>query len=231
MAAAHLLLVEDDHALAAGLVRGLRENDFEVDLLTTGGDVVRHALTGRYALIVLDLMLPEMSGFDILEQLQHRSAPPVIMLTARTELADRLRGFSLGAIDYVCKPFWIEERVVRIRTRLGLGAARPEARRVLVFGELVLDLDARTVSVAGDPVKLTRTEHDLLAYLPQRPGRAVPRSQLAAQVLPSLDDASDARTVDAHVTRIRRKLGAEGARIATVWGIGYRFEPAPPGDP
>ena len=219
-----LLLVEDDHALAAGLVRGLRQHDFDVELLVTGEGVAETALSGEFALVVLDLMLPEQSGFEILEQLQHRSSPPVIVLTARTELEDRLKSFQLGAVDYVCKPFWIEELVARIRTRLGLGAAPPEERRILRFGALTLDLDAHTASVADEPVKLTRTELDLLAYLAQRPGRAVARSQLAAQVLPSLGEASDARTVDAHVTRIRKKLGPEGARIATVWGIGYRFE-------
>jgi len=224
MSGARLLLVEDDHALAAGLVRGLREHGFEVELLTTGGDVVRHALSGQHALIVLDLMLPEQSGFEILEQLQHRSSPPVIVLTARSELDDRLKSFALGAVDYVGKPFWIEELVARVRARLGLGAGPPEAKRVLTFGALAIDLDAHVVTIDDQPIKLTRTEHDVLAYLAQRPGRAVPRSQLVAQVLPTLD-GSDARTVDAHVTRIRKKLGAHGARIATVWGIGYRFEP------
>ena len=220
-----VLLVEDDHALAAGLVQGLKRHGFEVELVTTGTDVVPLALSGAHDLIVLDLMLPGASGFDILEQLQHRSSPPVIVLTARTELADRLRSFELGAVDYVCKPFWAAELVARIRIRLGLGAAPPESPRVLAFGALTLDLSAREVMVAGEQVKLTRTELDVLAYLAQRPGRAIARSQLVAQVLPTVEDDAAARTVDTHITRIRKKLGAEGARVATVWGIGYRFVP------
>jgi DNA-binding response OmpR family regulator len=224
--ARRLLVVEDDHALAAGLVRGLRAQGFAVELLTTGGDVVRHVVSDQYALVVLDLMLPDASGFEILEQLQHRSTTPVIVLTARGELPDRLRAFALGAIDFVAKPFWIEELVARVRTRLALGGAPEPAKRVLAFGALTIDIDAREVAVDGAPVKLTRTELDVLVYLAQRPSRAIPRNVLAQHVLPTLDDDSDARTVDAHVTRIRKKLGREGTRIATVWGIGYRFEPA-----
>lgn len=167
-----LLLVEDDQALATGLVQGLRRQGFEVELLTTGEHVVRRALSGEHALIVLDLMIPELSGFEILTQLQHRSSPPVIVLTARTELGDRLQRFSLGAVDYVCKPFWIAELVARIRTRLGLGASSPVVHRVLRFGGLAIDLCARAVTLLGEPVKLTRTEFDILAYLAARPGRA-----------------------------------------------------------
>lgn len=218
-----LLLVEDDHALAAGLVRGLREAGFEVELFTTDADVAHAAITGKFDLVVLDLMLPEHSGFEVLEQLQHRSSPPVIVLTARTDLDDRLRSFALGAADYVGKPFWIEELVARIRARLGLGARPDATKRVLRFGALAIDLDARQVALDDAPVKLTRTEYDVLAYLAQRPGRAVERGQIVEHVLPSLEDV-DARTIDAHVTRIRKKLGASGARIATVWGIGYRFD-------
>lgn len=222
-----LLLVEDDHALAAGLVQGLRQHGFEVELLTTGAHAVRRALSGQHALIVLDLMIPEPSGFEILAQLQHRSSPPVIVLTARTELNDRLQSFSLGAVDYVCKPFWIAELVARIRARLGLGMSPPAVHRVLQFGALAIDLCARTVTVEGEPVRLTRTELDVLSYLAARPGRAVTRGQLVTQVLPTIDADNDARAVDAHITRLRKKLGAEGARVATVWGIGYRFDARP----
>jgi two-component system, OmpR family, response regulator len=222
---ARLLLVEDDSALAAGLVRGLKQHGFEVELLATGADAARAALAGKHDLVVLDLMLPEQDGFAVLEQLQHRSSPPVIVLTARTGLEDRLASFRLGAADYLGKPFWIEELLARIRARLGLDVVEPS--RVLRFGALTLDLDARKVTVDGAQVKLTRTELDVLVYLAQRPGRAVPRGQLAEHVLPSLEEG-DARTVDAHVTRIRKKLGPAGARVATVWGIGYRFEPEDP---
>lgn len=227
-----LLLVEDDHALAAGLVQGLRQQGFEVELLTTGEHVVRRALSGQHALVVLDLMIPAPAGFEILTQLQHRSSPPVIVLTARTELGDRLQSFSLGAVDYVCKPFWIAELVARIRARLGLGASPPTAHRVLRFGALAIDLCARAVTIDDEPVKLTRTELDVLSYLAARPGRAVTRSQLITQVLPSSDGENDARAVDAHITRLRKKLGAQGARVVTVWGIGYRFDGrAAPGEP
>lgn len=222
-----LLLVEDDRALAAGLVQGLRQHGFAVELLTSGAQVVRRALSGQHALIVLDLMIPEPTGFEILAQLQHRTSPPVIVLTARTELDDRLRSFALGAVDYVGKPFWIAELVARIRARLGLASGPQEEARVLRFGPLAIDLGARTVTVAEEPVKLTRTELDILVYLAARPGRAVTRSLLSAQVLPASDAEHDVRAVDAHITRLRKKLGSEGVRITTVWGIGYRFQAQP----
>lgn len=223
MRGVRILVVEDDHALAAGLVRGLRAHDFEIELLTSGADVVRHALSGRFALVVLDLMLPEQSGFEILEQLQNRSRTPVIVLTAKTGLADRLRSFDLGAVDYVSKPFWIEELVARVRVKLGMTTAPVAANRTLQFGTLAIDLDAHVATVDSIDVKLTRTEYLLLAYLAQRPDRVAPRASLATQVL-SLSDDNAGRTVDAHITRLRKKLGEAGARIATVWGIGYRFE-------
>jgi DNA-binding response OmpR family regulator len=219
-----ILVVEDDHALAAGVVRGLRPHGFDVELLTTGAEVVERALAGNFSLIILDLMLPEQSGFDILSRLRTRSPTPIIVLTARTELADRLRSFELGAVDFVTKPFWIEELIARIRARLGLSSAPTAPKRVIVAGTLEIDLDAHTVAVGGEIVKLTRTEQAILAYLAQRPGRAVPRTALASHVLSATEEGSDPRTVDAHITRLRKKLGDEGARIATVWGIGYRFE-------
>lgn len=220
-----VLIVEDDQGVAAGLVAGLRQHGFEVELATRGDGVVERVRTGSFDAVILDLMLPGADGFEVLEQLRHRSTTPVLVLTARSDLGDRLRSFELGAVDYLCKPFWTEELVARLRVRLGVSAAPTPAKRLLGFGALTIDLDARTVAVAGEPIALTRTEFDLLAYLAQRPGRAVSRQTLVEQVLSRLD-AGEARTVDAHVTRMRKKLSAEGGRIATVWGIGYRFEGA-----
>src|SRR5437868_3689753 len=116
--AGRVLVVEDDAGVAGGIVRGLREVGFEVELATNGIDGSRKALDGGFAAIVLDLMLPEQSGFAVLEQLQGRTSAPVLVLTAKSDLADRLRCFSLGAADYISKPFWLEELVARLRTRL-----------------------------------------------------------------------------------------------------------------
>lgn len=221
----HVVVVEDDPVVAAGLVRGLKLAGFEVELATDGTTGARLALGDHIDVVLLDLMLPERSGFEVLELLQRRPAiPPVIVLSARTELEDRLRSFKLGAIDFVPKPFWVEEVIARIHAHLHT-PEQPRPSRVVAWAGAVVNLDARTATVDGEPVVLTRFELDLLAYLVQRPGRAIPRAQLAQHALGPLDDRGE-RTVDSHLARIRKKLGpAAAAAIATVWGIGYRFDP------
>jgi DNA-binding response OmpR family regulator len=221
-AAVRVLVVEDDASTAAGIVRGLRAAGLDVELSTNGADGSRRVLAERYDIVVLDLMLPEQSGFEVLERVRHRAGVPVIVLTARTDLPDRLRAFELGAVDFMTKPFWVEELVARIRSRLRLTDDRP--KRVVRWEGVALDLDARTAIVEGRSAALTPTEFAVLAFLVERRGRAVSRTVLAEQALASLEEP-DARTVDSHVARLRRKLGAGAAAIATVWGIGYRFEP------
>ncbi|MFT3765059.1 MAG: response regulator transcription factor [Minicystis sp.] len=216
-----VLVVEDDAPLAAGIVRGLRAAGFDVELSTDGTSAVENALRARHDIVVLDLMLPERSGFEVLEHLDSRG-PPVIVLTARSELEDRLRCFRLGAVDFVPKPFFVEELAARIRSRLFAHEARP--LRVVRWADVELHLDAQKVTVAGALAPLTRNEMDILTHLVERAGRAVSRQQIAERVLDPLSPP-DARTVDTHVARLRKKLGAAGAaRIATVWGVGYRFE-------
>jgi two-component system OmpR family response regulator len=224
--APRILVIEDDPPVAGGLVRGLRAAGFAVELATDGTTGARLAVAGGVDAVLLDLMVPGLSGFEVLAALHGRaSAPPVIVLTARVELDDRLRAFGLGAADFVPKPFWIEEIVARLRARLP-GAAPARPARTIAWADVVVDLDARTLRVAGELVALTRVELDLLAHLVERPGRAIPREQLSRAVA-VVDDREDRdeRTVDSHVSRLRRKLGAGAAAIATVWGIGYRFDP------
>jgi two-component system OmpR family response regulator len=223
--AARVLVVEDDSATAAMIVRGLRAAGFEVDLAVDGLEASRRITSEPWDAAVLDLMLPGASGFDVLERAQHRTAFPVIVLTARGGLPDRLRAFALGAADYLAKPFWIEELVARLRSRLRLVEQVPN--RIVRWGAVALDLDARTTEIDGRPVVLTPSELSVLAFLCERRGRAVSRRVLAEQALASLEQP-DARTVDSHVARLRRKLGASASAIHTVWGIGYRFEPAAP---
>lgn len=222
-----VLVIEDDPSITAGLERGLRGAGFQVDVATGGDDGYLRGLSQRFDLIVLDLMLPDCTGLDVLRSWKGQLSTPVIVLTARTDLADRLEAFRLGAVDYVPKPFWIEELVARIRTRLAGKTAPP---RRISWEDVTIDLEGRTVSVGGKSAGLTQHEFDLLAYLVERSGRAVSRRHLAQEALPLLGDR-DERTVDSHVARIRKKLGKRGGgRIATVWGIGYRFEPAEDAD-
>ncbi|WAS92945.1 response regulator transcription factor [Nannocystis punicea] len=221
-----ILVVEDDPAIAAGVVRGLKAAGYDVELAHDGRRGAELALSRPFDLVVLDLMLPELGGFEVLELWRGRLSTPVIVLSARTELDARLQAFAGGAVDYLPKPFWIEELLARVRARLRLPDVAAPAR-TLAWDEAVLDLDARTVTLAGEPLGLTAHEFNVLLYLVERPSRAITRRQLAEAALPAGGDRSE-RTVDSHVARIRRKLGPAGARIATVWGIGYRFDAPEP---
>jgi two-component system OmpR family response regulator len=225
-----VLVAEDDPKVAQVLVGGLRAAGFEIELANDGDAAIRLAMAEDVDVVLLDLMMPSRSGFEILEALRGRRRVPVIVITARTELPDRLRSFDLGALDFVPKPFWIEEIVARI-WRL----ARPEQpprppSRLVRWANAALDLDARTLRVDDQEVALTRFQFDLLSYLVTRPGRAVSRETLATRAMAHAGERDD-RTIDTHVVRIRKKLGAAaGACLRTVWGIGYRFDPTGGGD-
>ena len=219
-----ILVIEDDPPIAAGIVRGLKAEGFEVELANTGTQGIQLALSGHHDLVILDLMLPEQSGFQVLEVLRTRSSVPVLVLTALTELDDRLACFGLGADDFMTKPFWMEELAARVRARLRIRQLQPHRR--VAWANAVIDLDAREVTVDGEPVALTRIELDLLAHLVVREGRPQTRRQLADAAL-SQDAQTAPRTLDTHIARLRKKLGPDAAqRIATVWGIGYQFESA-----
>ena len=220
-----ILVIEDDASVAAGLVTGLKTAGYEVDLASDGARGVEMALSKSFDLIILDLMLPERDGLDLLEAWRDRLSTPVVVLSARTDLEARLKSFSLGAVDYLPKPFWMEELVARIRSRLRIREDEPH--RVISWASVKVDLDARTVSVGESDVELTSHEFNILAFLVERPGRAVSRRQLAENALPESGARYD-RTVDSHLSRIRSKLGADcAAAIRTVWGVGYKFEAEP----
>ncbi len=216
-----LLVVEDDVQVVQGLVSGLTRAGFDVTVAMDGEEASRLALQ-PFDAVVLDLMLPVRTGFEVLDAMSGRVSTPVIVLSARTELDARLKSFQLGAVDFVPKPFWIEELVVRLRSRLALREEAPA--RTLTVGSTVLDLDRRTATREGADLGLTPHEFNLLAWLAERPRRAVSRRQLAEHTLTEEMGATD-RTVDTHVSRVRKKLGPDGATIATVWGIGYRYDP------
>jgi len=222
-----VLVVEDEATVAATLVQGMRAEGFAVYLATRADEGVRLAFADPPDAIVLDINLPDRSGFDVLEEIQGRCTAPVVVLTGRLELGDRLKCFELGAADYVAKPFYFEELVARIRSRLR--AREGVIPRVVSWADVVVNLDGRTVVVGDAPVALTRSEFDILAYLLERPKLVASRRILAKRTALSLGEP-DVRTVDVHVARVRKKLGEAASAIATVWGIGYRFDPPdPPG--
>ncbi|UJR82204.1 response regulator transcription factor [Sandaracinus amylolyticus] len=217
-----VLVVEDDPELGAEIVRQLERAGFTPTWLKDGDDALA-ASPEEYDLVLLDLVLPNAYGLDILKRYRAVSEVPVILLTARDHTADKVRGLSLGADDYVTKPFWPDELLARIRARLRRPGMRREGDAVVRAGAIEVDLDARRVRVDGEPVELTRAELDVLATLARRAGHAVSRAELVEEALDPGREGGE-RTLDVHVSRLRKKLGAEGKRIATVWGIGYRLE-------
>jgi two-component system OmpR family response regulator len=215
-----ILIVEDDPGVVQGLSRGLQRAGFDTGIAMTGDDGLQRILSESFDLVLLDLMLPERTGFEVLDALRSRVSVPVVVLSARTELPARLSSFERGAIDFVPKPFFLEELVARIRARLAL--THPVPRRALVIADVTLDLDARTARRGTEDLGLTTHEFNVLAFLRERAGRALTRTQIAEGALPESGERSD-RTVDSHLSRIRKKLGPPAAElIETVWGIGYR---------
>ncbi len=218
--APRILVVEDDLNVVQGLVSGLRRAGFETSLAMAGDEGLERILKESFDLVLLDLMLPKVTGFEVLDTVRTRASVPIVVLSARTDLPARLQSFEGGAVDFVPKPFFMEELIARIRARLALGSEVP--RRELSLADVVLDLDARTARRGGAALDLTAYEFNVLAFLRERAGRAQSRTQIADGALSESGDCSD-RTVDSHISRIRKKLGPLAAqRIQTVWGIGYR---------
>jgi two-component system phosphate regulon response regulator PhoB len=222
--AVRILVVDDEPEIAALVAFHLARAGYQVSTAGTGPDALRMAREERPSLVVLDLMLPGISGYDVLELLRRDSVTSdvaVLMLTARRDEEDRVRGLSLGADDYVTKPFSPRELVLRVGAILR--RARAEASsQVTAIGPIRIDRDRHEVTVDGAPVELTPTEYKLLALLAQRRGRLQGRSELLEQVWDASPDIQT-RTVDMHVQRLRAKLGDAGDLIETVRGFGYRI--------
>lgn len=222
------VLVVDDEPMVLEVVTAYLERDgFEVATASSGTEALDAIAQNRPDLIVLDVMLPEIDGFDVLGRIRRSSDTPVILLTARTEEPDRVLGLELGADDYVVKPFSPRELAARVRSVL----RRSQPRRVdatVEFGELRIDGVTREVTLGGEVVPTTPKEFDLLSYLAASPRQVFSRAHLLEQVWDSSADFQDPSTVTVHVRRLRQKLevDAENPRwLHTVWGVGYRFEP------
>jgi two-component system response regulator CpxR len=210
-----LLLIDDDQELCALLQRFLAEQGFALDIACKGADGVRQSRDRDYALILLDVMLPGMDGFDVLRSVRAVSHTPVLMLTAKGDTHDRVKGLELGADDYLPKPFDPVELAARIRAILR--RVRPSPARWSVAG-LDLDTGARTLRRYGKPVDLTTVEFDLLAALMRAAGTTVSREQLCREVLGREFSPFD-RSIDTHVYNLRKKIGVD--RIKGVRGTGY----------
>jgi DNA-binding response OmpR family regulator len=219
-----LLLVEDDAPLAAALTQALREQGFTVNHVTLGGQALRAADDDPPDLLVLDLGLPDMDGLDVLRQLRQTrrtgSRLPVLLLTARDTVADKVAGLDLGADDYLPKPFEMPELLARIRA---LGRRLGEAPSSLVtVGDLEIDTASLQVRCGGEPVELSRREYMLLRALAEHPGRVLTREALEGRLYAWGEEVAS-NALEVHVHHLRRKLGAD--RILTVRGVGYRLRP------
>jgi two-component system, OmpR family, response regulator RegX3 len=221
-----ILLVEDERAISEPLKPALEREGFDVQLAETAAEALQRFRERQPDLVLLDVMLPDGDGRDVLRELRQASRVPVVMLTARGEEMDRVLGLELGADDYVTKPFSAAELVARIRAVLRRAADVPAATSAaLSAGDLVLNLDTRTLVQSGAPVDLTVKEFDLLRILLEHSGKVVRREALIADVWDT-NWFGSTKTLDVHVSALRRKLGDDPAApryIHTVRGIGFRF--------
>ncbi|AGW93106.1 MULTISPECIES: heavy metal response regulator transcription factor [Cupriavidus] len=218
-----ILVIEDEPKTAEYLRKGLTESAFVVDLAVTGADGLHCATEHQYDLIILDVMLPGMDGWEVLRQLRERKQTPVLFLTARDEVEDRVRGLELGADDYLAKPFAFVELLARVRTLLRRGPPR-EAERIEV-DDLEIDLIRHRVARAGQRIDLTPREFALLHFLARRNGEVLSRTQIASHVW-DMNFDSDTNVVDVAVRRLRAKMDDSFGNklIHSVRGIGYVLE-------
>jgi two-component system OmpR family response regulator len=221
-----ILVVDDEPNIVDVISMALRFHGFEVESAGTGAGAIAAVGSFKPDLIVLDVMLPDMDGFEVARRLgAERGRVPIIFLTARDATEDKVRGLTVGGDDYVTKPFSLEELVARIRSVMRrTGAAEPESGK-LVFEDLELDEDAHEVTRGGNYIQLTATEYRLLRYLMLNPRRALTRRQLLEHVW-DYDFGGDARVLETYVSYLRRKLDGHGPPlIHTVRGVGYALRP------
>ena len=217
-----VLLVEDEPSITAPLTEALARDGFETEVAGTAAEARELAERVSPDLILLDLMLPDGSGFDVCRDLRRTSDVPIIMLTARGDEADRIVGLELGADDYIAKPFNPRELVARVKAVLR--RSDPAARRpaAIDVGDLHVDVAGREVRIAGKPVQLRAKEFDLLVALAQNVGVAMARDRLLNMVWGE-NFFGDARTLDVHIAWLREKIATATPKIVTVWGFGYKL--------
>ena len=217
-----VLVVDDERHIVQLVKLYLTNEGYQVEVAHDGQEALDKVRLVRPDLIVLDLMLPNVSGLEICRQLRQESDVPIIMLTARDEPEDRVAGLELGADDYVTKPFNPRELAARVKAVLRRTRGMGAGQRPLEVGDLRIDPDRHEVTVAGRTVELRPKEFDLVTVLARRPGVVFPRERLR-QLVWGPDFYGDPRTVDVHITWLRDKLSGATARIQTVWGVGYKL--------
>ncbi len=224
--AKRILLVDDEPLILKGLKFSLEQDGYETDTAADGEEALAKMRAGGYDIVLLDVMLPKLSGIEVCQTIRETSNIPIIMLTAKGEDMDKILGLEYGADDYMTKPFNILEVKARIKSILRRAGAAPEAPKFeLAAGDIAINIGNRSVTAHGEVVNLTVKEFDLLQLFMNNPGRVYSRDELLETVW-GFDYLGDVRTVDVHIRRLREKIEKDSTKpiyIMTKWGVGYYF--------
>ena len=224
-----VLVVDDEKLIVKGIRFSLEQDGMEVDCAYDGEEALEMAKEKKYDIILLDLMLPKMDGFEVCQQIREFSSVPVVMLTAKGDDMDKILGLEYGADDYITKPFNILEVKARIKAIMRRTAKKPaeqEKSKVVQAGDLTLDCEGRRVSIAGKEINLTAKEFDVLELLVFNPNKVYSRENLL-NIVWGYEYPGDVRTVDVHIRRLREKIEenpSEPKYVHTKWGVGYYFQ-------
>ena len=225
-----ILIIEDEEAIADLEKDYLELSEFEVEIENSGDTGLQKALTGDFDLVILDLLLPGLDGFEVCRRIREEKIIPILMVSAKKEDIDKIRGLGLGADDYITKPFSPSELVARVKAHLArytrlLGAGQPENDIVEIRG-IRIDKTARRVMVDGEEKNFTTKEFDLLTFLAEHPNHVFTKEELFREIW-NMDSIGDIATVTVHIKKIREKIEFDTAKpqyIETIWGVGYRFK-------
>ena len=228
-----ILIIEDEVAIADLEKDYLELSDFKVDICNTGDEGLKTALAGDYDLIILDLMLPGMDGFEVCKKIREEKNIPILMVSAKKDDIDKIRGLGLGADDYMTKPFSPSELVARVKAHLNRYETlvdkvptKESENEMIEVGDLKIDKTARRVFVRGEERSLTSKEFDLLYFLAKNPNHVFPKEELFQQIW-GVGPIGDIATVTVHIKKIREKIEVDTSNpeyIETIWGVGYRFK-------
>ena len=224
-----ILVVEDDRNISDLIRMYLEKEGFEVQTVFDGGSAVETFRSWEPDMVLLDIMLPVMDGWAVCGKIRETSRTPIIMITAKSEVFDRIQGLEMGADDYIVKPFEMKELIARINAVLRRTEIPTDTRKRLVFDKLIIDLDSYELIVDGKKVDTPPKELELLYHLASTPNRVYTRNQLLDEVW-GFDYFGDSRTVDVHIKRLREKVEnvSDQWALKTVWGVGYKFETTAP---
>lgn len=218
-----ILVVDDEKSIADAIVYGLRREGYHVEAAYNGEEALKKIKDIRPLVIILDLMMPKLNGFEVLKRIQNTDDHGIVLLTAKNDIVDKILGLELGADDYITKPFDMRELIARVKSliRRLQKTIQDESQNILIEGALKIILDQRKVLVKDEELDLTPKEFDLLALLASHPGRVFTRDELLDKIW-GMEYIGGTRTVDIHVRRVRQKLGSYEDILHTVHGVGYK---------